>query len=123
MKKKLVVISVTLVYLFSCTNKLYIADPEFEKKYLPFLIDNKSNREELILKLGEPSWVFDNGRIFTYRISIDNKGNITPLRVTNDKNNQVIAYSNPVYLKYYSLVLVFSETNILEKHSLLLTNP
>ncbi|HSN59548.1 MAG TPA: hypothetical protein VLR49_01335 [Ferruginibacter sp.] len=123
MKKGLIILWFLISILFSCTNKLYVADSEFEKKYLPFLIDKKSSREELIIKLGEPSWAFENGSILTYRISIDNKGNLLPLRIENNKNDQNISYTNPVYKKYYSLVLVFSENNILEKHSLLLTNP
>jgi len=99
-----------------------VAGTDFENKYIPFIIDNKSNKEEIILKLGEPSWAFENGRILTYRLSIDRKGNVVPLKIGNYKNDPNFSYTYPVVTRYYSLVLVFSG-NILEKHSLVLNNP
>jgi len=122
MKKNLFILMV-ISLLFSCTNKLYVANEDFEKKHLPFIIDSKTSREEIILKLGEPSWVFENGRIFTYRLSIDHRGNIKPVRIDNNKNDPNFSYYSPPAVSYYSLVAVFSDKGILEKHSLLLTNP
>lgn len=121
MKKSKFILLSMLLFL-SCTNKLYVANPDFEKKYIPFIIDHNSNREEIILKLGEPSWAFEEGRILTYRFSLDRKGNVIPVKINNYKNDPNFAYAYPVATTYYSLVLVFSG-NILEKHSLLLTNP
>ena len=121
--KKSLLLSGVIVVLISCSEKLYIADAAFEQKHLPFLLDQKTEREEIIMRLGEPSWSFENGRILTYRISLDKKGNVNPVRLTNNKNDSTFSHMAPISIKFYSLVLIFSARNILEKHSLLLTNP
>jgi hypothetical protein len=121
MKKSKFILLCTLL-LVSCTNKLYVAGADFENKYISFITDHTSTREEIILKLGEPSWSFEEGRILTYRLSLDRKGNVIPVKISNYKNDPNFAYASPVATRYYSLVLIFSG-KILEKHSLLLTNP
>lgn len=121
MKKSNFILLGTLL-LLSCTNKLYVANADFESEYIPFIIDHSSSRDEIILKLGEPSWSFEEGRILTWRLSLDRKGNVIPVKIANYKNDPNFAYAYPIATRYYSLVLVFSG-NILEKHSLLLTNP
>lgn len=111
-----------MLFVCSCNNKLYVANSDFEAKYIPFIENHKSMREDIILKLGEPSWSFEQGRILTFRLSLDKKGNLIPVRVTNYKNDSSFGYTSQVGIRFYSLVLVFSG-NVLEKHSLLLTNP
>ncbi len=112
-----------LMALFSCSEKMFVADAAFEQKHFPFIADQKTTREEIILKLGEPSWSFEKGRILTYRIAIDKRGNVNPVRVTNNKSDPYFSYMSYIATKYYSLVLVFSGNNVLQQHSLLLTNP
>jgi hypothetical protein len=92
------------------------------KNTYPLSLIIAATGREIILKLGEPSWAFEEGRILTYRLSLDRKGNVIPVKINNYKNDPNFSYAYPVATTYYSLVLVFSG-NILEKHSLLLTNP
>ncbi len=43
----------------------------FAKLY--FLVDGKTTREDVILRLGEPTGIFEGERIFTYILVIDNE--------------------------------------------------
>jgi hypothetical protein len=115
-------ILLSALLFLSCTNKLYVANADFENKYISFISDHTSTRDEIILKLGGPSWSLEEGRILTYRLSLDRKGNVIPVKISNYKNDPNFAYAYPIATRYYSLVLIFSG-DILEKHSLLLTNP
>ena len=47
---------------------------EFEQKSLAYLQDGKSTREDLLLRLGEPSGQFESQRILTYRMYSDSNG-------------------------------------------------
>lgn len=66
-----------------------------------------TSQEAILLKLGEPSASFEQGRILTYRIGADDDNGYFLLdrqvRWTNTK---------------YSLVLVFDEKGFLAKHTL-----
>ncbi len=112
-----------ILALLGCTNKLLIADEAFIMKNMPYVSDNQSRREDILLKLGEPNWSFEDGRILTFRIIIDKKGKITPVTNDNNKNARDLAANSLLSIRYYSLVLVFNPQGILQKHSLILTNP
>lgn len=122
--KRTFVALLLLSVLASCSNKLHIVDEAFETKNLPYIKDSITSKDEIILKLGEPAWTFENGRIFTYRISIDKKGNVIPLRNYHNRNDSYYSYNYySAGSKYYCLVLIFDENKTLKKHSLLFTNP
>jgi hypothetical protein len=44
---------------------------------LPYLEDNKTTKEAVLMKLGEPSGHFEGERILTYRMADDEKGGVT----------------------------------------------
>lgn len=120
---KFCLLAASVFILLGCSEKMFIPGADFEQKNLPFLKDNITHRDDFILHLGEPSWSFEEGRILTYRIAIDKKGNLNPIRVTGNKSDPYFSYMTSISTRYYSLVLIFGTNHILEKHSLLLTNP
>jgi hypothetical protein len=76
---------------------------------LSFLRTGTTSREEVLLKLGEPSASFERDRILTYRIGKDpRQGYYVVLPTVFEQWQQV----------RYSLVLVFDAGGVLEKESL-----
>jgi hypothetical protein len=122
--KSLICLIMFFLLANSCTNKAYVADADFEQTYIPFIKDQNITKEEVIMRLGEPIWIFEEGRIYTYRLHLDNKGNVKPIvaeKSTADRSfSEYFAYN---YKRQYSLVLVFDEKDVLEKHSLVRVVP
>lgn len=85
---------------------------------LDFLVDGKTTREEVVLKLGQPSGKFECGNILTYRLGFEpeNNGYFVVERETNPTGWPTWT------LARYSLVLVFDEAGVLRKHSLVEVN-
>lgn len=77
-----------------------------DKDLLSFLTPGIS-RETVLLKLGEPSATFEQGRVLTYRVGADEEKGYFLL-------DRQIRWENTKY----SLVLVFDEKMLLKKHSL-----
>ena len=105
---------------------------QFER--FAFIEDGVTSRSETIRQLGEGFTAFEDERILTYQIRVDIEENIhlvpnerIPIVPTHLKTHQSNAYraSHPsgdrIY-KYgvYSLVLVFREDGVLERHSLVM---
>jgi hypothetical protein len=80
------------------------ADPHL----LDFLQDGQSSKEAVLLKLGQPSAVLESGRVLTYRLG-EEKGGSYFLREASA--------TNWFGLKF-SLVLVFDQAGVLQRHSL-----
>lgn len=78
-----------------------------DKDLLNFLVAGIS-RETVLLKLGEPSASFEQGRILTYRIGEENDQGYFLL-------DRQVRWNNTKY----SLVLVFDEKGGLTKHALI----
>lgn len=102
----------TLVPLFSsllliaCAHtELYVNDIALQQKWLPFLEDGKTTREEVKAKLHDPGMEYEDGRIWTYRLRLEEEG---AERIVVSKS----------LIGHYTLVLVFDERNILKRHSL-----
>ena len=85
---------------------------------LDFLADGRTAREEVVLKLGQPSGRFERENIITYRLGFEpkNKGYY-------DVERDVQPDGWPMWVRAkYSLVLVFDEAGMLRKHSLVEVN-
>ena len=84
---------------------------------LQFISDGTTTREEVLLKLGEPSGRFENDRILTYMLTIDGnrKLRVLPRQLAVSRVDPRIYELNPMAC---SLVLVFKKENILEKSEL-----
>jgi len=95
------------VWLAGCATPTPI--PGASRDLLKFLQIGKTTREEVLLKLGQPSASFEHEKIFTYRVGEDIKQGfyvVTPKAVM------------PWQQVRYSLVLVFDEGGILQKQNL-----
>jgi len=97
-----------LCVLFVLAGCITLPPVTADKNLLSFLVDGIS-RETVLMKLGEPSASFEQGRILTYRVGADaEKGYFLLDRQAN------IGWENTKY----SLVLVFNEKGLLIKHTL-----
>ncbi|MCU0782617.1 MAG: hypothetical protein MUF81_00945 [Verrucomicrobia bacterium] len=85
---------------------------------LDFLADGRTAREEVVLKLGQPSGKFERENIVTYRLGFEpkNKGYYVV-----EREAQSDGWSTWLRAKY-SLVLVFDDGGVLRKHSLVEVN-
>jgi len=77
------------------------------KDLLDFLSDGVTRREDVMLKLGEPSAQYEASRILTYRLGKDDTGYFPASGPRSDWS------ATP-----YSLVLVFDSAGVLARHSL-----
>lgn len=91
-----------LPLLSGCATTRVLAD----KTLLDFLEDGKTSKQVAVIRLGQPSATFEGERIVTYRIGSDKKGYF--LRAGPDGWART----------KFSLVLMFDENNVLQKHSL-----
>lgn len=84
----------------------------FEAGLLESIQDDRSTRQELLLRLGTPSSAFEGGRILTYDFMVDQNGewHRVGTRFVSDWS-----YSLP---RSTSLVLVFGPDDRLVRHSL-----
>jgi hypothetical protein len=114
-----------ILLLTSCasTNK------SIEQKWLPFIEDGKTTKDEVILKLGESTGQFEDGRIFTYRMSFERiypaqekLGERVPrVDIAREGMDWEVVFRVDHHKTFqYSLVLVFDDSNILQKHRLLI---
>lgn len=99
-----VAIASLLLLLTACTTVM----PGADLKLLEFLRDGSTTREEVLLKLGEPSATLEAEKILTYRIGGDGDlGYFVETRKGDSWQNV-----------QYSLVLVFDSNAVLQKHNL-----
>lgn len=80
--------------------------PVGQKDLLDFLNDGVTHREDVQLKLGEPSALYENSRILAYRLRKDEGGFVIVWRRDN------------WYGVQYNLILVFDTAGILKRHSI-----
>ncbi len=94
------------------------APPRGNPDLLAFLADGKTTRAEAILKLGQPSGSFESERILTYRLGLEPK-NSGYYVVERERT----ASGWPTWVAaQFSLVLVFDDAGVLQKHSLVKVN-
>ena len=101
-----------LPLLASCATTSLPAEKIAEKAFLEFLEDGKASKQMVILKLGQPSGTFERERILTYRIGKDETGYFML-----DRQSGAPARYGWTETKF-SLVLIFDENNVLQKHSM-----
>jgi hypothetical protein len=85
---------------------------------LSFLADGVTTRQEVIVRLGQPSARFEGEKILTYRLGYEpkNSGYYVVDRETNP------AGWSAWKLARYSLVLVFDPVGVLKEHSVVEVN-
>jgi hypothetical protein len=87
--------------------------PLFNSKLLGFIHNGVTTKEEVLIKLGNPSGQFEGERIFTYQLRVDQIGD-WHLVAPHINANGLREWPN----KTCSLVLVFGDDEVLQKHSL-----
>ena len=85
---------------------------------LNFLSDGKTTRTEAITTLGQPSGAFEAQRILTYKLGFDlrNSGYYVVVREATTSGWPTWTTAK------FSLVLVFDDSGVLQKHSLVKVN-
>jgi len=106
-----------LLSAFGCSAPtLKVADAELEAKWLGFIKDGSTTKQDALLKLGLPSEHFEGERILVYRLMLfENKG--------FSNVSRYIKRYEPLLSEWpcgqFNLVLVFNDNHILIRHSLL----
>ena len=105
-----------LMFLAGCTSpRLQALDVEsFQGGYLSFIRDGETTREQVLLRLGDPSGFFEDGRILTFAIAIDGED---VLRILTRRMGTVdrVDWRPGIY----SVVVVFDDAGVLERHSVI----
>ncbi len=106
LRRVLIAFLIPFLLIACAQQKFYVNDIALQQKWLPFLEDGKTTKEEVESKLSVPFYEYKDGRIWTYTMLITEEGSLE----ANDSG-------------HYHLVLVFDENNILRKHSFLRFKP
>jgi hypothetical protein len=109
--------TVVLAFLgfgLGCAYSVPLSIAEVETKHLAFLRDGTTTREEILLRFGDPSGVFEDGRILTFRLEAS-ETSVIPVRREYDRDLPGVTQWR---LANLSLVAVFDEKNVLRRHSL-----
>ncbi len=98
-----------LPFLLIACAQFYVNDIELQQKWLAFLEDGKTDREEIVLRLGRPESQFENGRIWIYAMLLNEEGKleVRKERYFHWQYNLVLVFDGDV-LKRYSLLRVGS---------------
>lgn len=111
-----VLVLVLSLLLVGCAAPLQVAQTEVEQKWLAYLKDGKTTKEEVLLRLGLPAAQFEGERILTYRLMLtDAEGVVVVARELDLGDPRVSHWVRG----QYSLVLVFDAKHLLQHHALL----
>lgn len=106
-----------LAALLGCVDPVAVQEKfrAFQVTTLSFLVAGRTPRQEILLRLGAPTGRFENDRIFTYDFVRDQSGEWRRVGGTTfaDWRFQVLPGT-------CSLVLVFREDGVLERHAVVL---
>ncbi len=95
---------------------------ELQAEWLAFLVDGKTTREEVLLRLGTPSAHFEGERIITYAFSRSSTGGWVREGRTRAGGTTMVRADSfvPAYRSYRvsNLVLAFAVDGRLARHSL-----
>jgi len=112
-----------LLFAFLCTTCSHV-DTSVQK-WFPFIEGGKTTKDEILLKLGEPSRQFEGGRILTYPMHFSQKEGF---RV--DYEREFIYHPRwfqrltlSISKAEYNLILVFDDKKILSRYNLLKVSP
>ena len=85
---------------------------------LAFLEDGATSRENVLLELGHPSGRFEDDRILTFLLCLDDQGR---LQVTRPRRGSEESEFMLWKQDMYNLVLVFAPTGLLERHRIIVS--
>ena len=116
LRKLIIIISLTLVGCATPEVTQLPAVPMIEAEIADYTVNGITTREEVLLKFGTPSAHFENKRILTYQFRIDQNGQAVLFWPRKSEIHPAFTNWNK---EVYSLVLVFDQNGILEKHQLI----
>ncbi len=90
-----------------------------EKSGYNFIRDGVSIRENLLARLGPPSYKFENKRVLIYRFQQENN-RIFLLSDSQGQPARNVGYGKNPDQNLGHVVLIFSQNGVLEKHSLVI---
>jgi hypothetical protein len=96
--------------LLGCSQRRIPIDADVVKSRLPFLIEKRTTKEEVLARLGGPLNEYENGRIATYIL----RENVNSRFQVGDTGP-----SKTLTSEIYNLVLVFGPNGILERYSVI----
>jgi hypothetical protein len=106
------VICLVLLWVSACATDV----PHGDRALLEFLHDGTTSREEVILRLGQPSSTFESERIVTYRVGGRKDEGYT---ISKQRESRWETASDTWVDTHFSLVLVFDDAGILKRHALI----
>ena len=75
---RILLLSITFASVFACAHgnldETFVSAPYVQERWLPFVVDGKTERKEIIQRLGEPTSSFQSGTIFGYRLILVEDG-------------------------------------------------
>ena len=105
------VICIVLLCVSACATDV----PHGDTTLLEFLHDGTTSREEIILRLGQPSATFESEKILTYRVGgRKDEGYM----ISRQRESRWDTASDTWVDTHFSLVLVFDDAGILKRHAL-----
>ncbi len=85
-----------------------------ESRSVAFIKPGSTTREEVLTEFGAPTDVFENERIFTYRMILRDRVGLTSVSGTPG-----VAYDVPRFVGGYHLIIVFDAQGIVVRYRLL----
>ena len=95
---------------------MHVEEPDVSQA-VAFLEEGQTTREDVLLKFGAPAARFEDGRILTYRLILEEEPRVVAPEVSL-RDPRIAHWVGAAY----SLVLVFDEHNVLARQSLIRVN-
>jgi hypothetical protein len=74
----MLLVSMMLALVMACAHgdldETFVSEPYVRTRWLPFIVDGKTERKEIIQRLGEPTSGFQSGKILGYRLILFEEG-------------------------------------------------
>jgi len=102
-----------------CVHHAPLSIAEVNATHLAFVKDGATTREDLLLRFGDPTGVFEDGRILTFRLEASEAG-VVAVRREYDRDVPGVTQWR---LANLSFVAVFDQDNVLRRHSLIPVKP
>ena len=76
--RRILMLSIAFASVFGCAqaelDQTFVSAPYVRERWLPFVVDGKTERKEIIQRLGEPTSSFQSGTILGYRLILVEEG-------------------------------------------------
>jgi hypothetical protein len=107
-------IFITCVLYVGCAHDVPLVKEQLAEERLGPLEDGTTKMDEVLLRFGIPSAWFQGEKILTYRMMLDDDELVVVTRELDGNDPRISQWK----LAEYSLVLVFNDDHVLQKHSL-----